>query len=338
MYAQDMNGGAAGPAAPGMNNAGNQDAAYSGFPINGAGMMYMMDTGRQYAEGIIGRLINIRELRKYFAVSTDYVLNKLKLILFPYTYHGSWQRSVLQIKGERGEMYPPPRADINAPDLYIPVMGFVTYIVFCAMVSGFSGGFKPELLGIVGTKALVFFGLDVAVLRLGYYLLSNTPQSLLDCVSLCGYVFVGVALNELGQMIGGKWVLYPVLAFTFAGMAVFLTRTVRVVLLSDPAPAQADAYGGPVGYSEPSYGMGMGMTDATGAGSDPTLREQKNRRYFLLLLAFMQLVVMYFLAFSPALMSQQSNQQQQQQQQQMYGNTQNDGNNNQRTMQQPGNM
>ena len=286
-YGQEMG------AAPSADRQGDMFAG--GFPIGMGGMQVALDTGRQYAEGIIGRLINIKELRRYFAVSTDYVLNKLKLILFPYTKRGTWERSVLQIKGEHGETYPPPRADINAPDLYIPVMGFITYVVFCAIVAGFAGGFKPEMLGVVGTKALVFFALDVAVLRLGYYLLASSSQSLLDCVALCGYVFVGVALNEFAAMIGGKWLLYPCLLFTCAGISVFLMQTVRVILLADPNPAPADSYG-PSGYSEPSYGYSGNIEGS----HDPAIREQSHRRYYLLFLAVMQFIVMYFLAFSPS--------------------------------------
>ena len=273
------------------------------FPINEAGMKYVVDTGRQYVEGTLARIINLRALRRYFAVSTDYVANKLKLVLLPYTHRGSWQRSVLQTP--TGDEYPPPRADINAPDLYIPVMGFVTYIVFCAVVAGLAGGFRPEMLGLVATKALVFVALDAAVLRLGFYLLSNSAPALLDCVALCGYVFVGVALNELAQMVGGRWLLYPTLLFTCASTAVFLMRTVRVALLADPAPVAPGDYaaatqyanaGAPIGYADAMY---SGL-DAT---ADSTLREQKRRRYFLLLLGFVQFVVMYFLAFAPAVAS-----------------------------------
>ena len=263
-------------------------------------MKYVVDTGRQYVEGTLARIINLRALRRYFAVSTDYVANKLKLVLLPYTHRGSWQRSVLQTP--TGDENPPPRADINAPDLYIPVMGFVTYIVFCAVAAGLAGGFRPEMLGLVATKALVFVALDAAVLRLGFYLLSNTAPALLDCVALCGYVFVGVALNELAQMVGGRWLLYPTLLFTCASTAVFLMRTVRVALLADPAPVAPGNYaaaatqyapaGAPVGYADAMYG---GLDPA----ADSTLREQKRRRYFLLLLGFAQFVVMYFLAFAP---------------------------------------
>jgi len=270
----------------GTGNVGDEASIFGGFPINTAGMKMAADTGRQYAEGLIARMINVRELRRYFAVSTDYVLNKLKLILFPYFYRGSWQRSSIQL-GKGRETYPPPRADINAPDLYIPVMGFVTYIIICSIVAGFAGGFKPEMLGIVASKALFLFAIDVVIVRLGYYLLSKVSQSVLDCAALCGYVFVGVALNELAQMIGGKWLLYPCLAFTWAGMSYFLMHTVRVIMLTEPSDPEV------------SYQASM---DNDG-NFDSSMREQSTRRYYLLFLALLQLVVMYFLAFTPVMQS-----------------------------------
>lgn len=266
------------------------------FPINEAGMRYVVDTGRQYVEGTVARIINLRALRRYFAVSTDYVRNKLKLVLLPYSHRGSWQRSVIQTS--TGEEYPPPRADINAPDLYVPVMGFITYIVLCAIVAGVAGAFKPELLGLVATKALVVVALDVAALKLGFYLLSNSAHALLDCAALCGYVFVGVALNELAQLAGGRWLLYPTLVATGAGMAVFLVRTVRVALLADPAPIAPGDYAAAQQYAA-AAGAPVGYADTGYDAADSTLREHKRRRYFLLFLGLAQVAVMYFLAFVP---------------------------------------
>ena len=292
-----MYGPAGGPQS-GMGGAGAGAGGGVGvpFPINEAGMRYVVDTGRQYVEGTVARIINLRALRRYFAVSTDYVRNKLKLVLLPYTHRGSWQRSVIQTN--TGEEYPPPRADINAPDLYVPVMGFVTYIVLCAIVAGVAGAFKPELLGLVATKALVVVALDVLVLKLGFYLLSNSAHALLDCAALCGYVFVGIALNELAQLAGGRWLLYPTLVATGAGMAVFLVRTVRAALLVDPAPIAPGDYAAAQQYAA-AAGAPMAFADAGYDAADSTLREQKRRRYFLLFLGLAQFAVLYFLAFVP---------------------------------------
>jgi len=266
----------------------NPEGAFGGlFPIGQDGMKYMYESGRRRAEGFIARLFNANDFRKYFAVSTDYVLNKLKLILFPYTYHGSYQRASLQIT-EQGDVYPPPRADINAPDLYIPSMGFITYIVICAMVSGFSGEFSPNILGIVGTWAGFAFAFDVAVLWVIFYLLLKNSRPLKECMAFCGYVFVGVALNEFAQMIGGKWLLIPSILFTGTGVCVFLSRTINNILISDSTPA-------PSAYE-------------SSGEIDPAHAEHTRRRYIVLGFAALQYIIMFTLAFSPVVTTVQSQQ------------------------------
>ena len=43
--------------------------------------------------------------------------------------------------------FKPPISDINAPDLYIPLMGFLTYCVLCCLADVLSvpTKFKPEV-------------------------------------------------------------------------------------------------------------------------------------------------------------------------------------------------
>ena len=52
---------------------------------------------------------------------------------------------VPQVAG--GMKFKPPISDINAPDLYIPLMGFLTYCVLCCLADVLSvpSKFKPEV-------------------------------------------------------------------------------------------------------------------------------------------------------------------------------------------------
>jgi hypothetical protein len=77
----------------------------------------------------VGRFFNIVQWRYYFNVSNSYVLNKIQVLLFPFMHKG-WARIVEQMddNGQVGA-YAAPRGDLNAPDLYIPLMSFVTYII-----------------------------------------------------------------------------------------------------------------------------------------------------------------------------------------------------------------
>ena len=73
------------------------------------------------------------DIKYYFQVSNSYVFRKILLILFPYR-HKDWNR--ISTKGTGQSQYLPPSHDINAPDLYIPLMSFVTYILLWAAFEG----------------------------------------------------------------------------------------------------------------------------------------------------------------------------------------------------------
>jgi hypothetical protein len=49
-------------------------------------------------------------------------------------------------RSDTGQMegYSPPREDINSPDLYIPVMAFVTYVLLCGLAAGRKGRWVME--------------------------------------------------------------------------------------------------------------------------------------------------------------------------------------------------
>lgn len=69
-------------------------------------------------------------LKHHFNVSNSYVVNKLRLIVFPWR-HKPWTRRIHRpdqggygqqgapVQAAVGE-WMPPREDINSPDLYIP--------------------------------------------------------------------------------------------------------------------------------------------------------------------------------------------------------------------------
>ena len=68
-------------------------------------------------------------LKYYFAVDTSYVLKKLMLIWFPFV-HKDWTVRYQQ------DAPVAPRDDMNAPDLYIPTMSFVTYLLVAGYLLG----------------------------------------------------------------------------------------------------------------------------------------------------------------------------------------------------------
>ncbi len=74
----------------------------------------------------------------------------------------SWKRRIFRTQ-EGQEHYLPPKDDLNAPDLYIPLMAFITYILVAAFVLGTRNEYNT-LLHIVISVFFFFFNVKHALL------------------------------------------------------------------------------------------------------------------------------------------------------------------------------
>lgn len=133
-----------------------------------------------------------------------------------------------------GPMFLPPREDVNSPDMYIPVMAFVTYILLSTLLAGLRGAFRPELLGLTATNAFAVVVIELLLLKFGTYLLNISNESQwLDLVAYSGYKFVGViATVAVRGSIGHKtgaigWIAWAVFGYTFMANAFFLVGLTR---------------------------------------------------------------------------------------------------------------
>jgi len=189
----------------------------------------------------------VSALKHYFNVSNSYVVTKLFIVLFPWR-HRPWSRQQAGMTSNgQGPLFLPPREDINSPDMYIPVMAFVTYILLSTLLAGLRGAFRPELLGLTATNAFAIVIIELILLKLGTYLLNISNESQwLDLVAYSGYKFVGViatitisAILNRGQSAGG-WIGWTIFAYTFMANAFFLVSlhliSIKVDQPADTAP------------------------------------------------------------------------------------------------------
>lgn len=182
----------------------------------------------------INRYVSIGALKHYFNVTTPYVLRKLLLVLFPWR-HKPWSRQQRPSTTGSPESnsysyyFLPPSDDLNSPDMYIPVMAFVTYILLSTLLAGIRGAFHPEVMGLAATAAFAIVAIEILGLKFGTYILSISNDSqLLDLVAYSGYKFVGVIVTLVVAEIlnGGKgtggWAGWTVFTYTFLANAFFL--------------------------------------------------------------------------------------------------------------------
>ncbi|KAH9855550.1 YIF1-domain-containing protein [Lenzites betulinus] len=197
--------------------------------------------GSDYVQKNLGGFIPISMLKHHFNVSNSYVIKKLRLLLFPWK-HKPWSRHVVRLENGQSE-WSPPREDINSPDLYIPLMALVTYILLAALHSGLHSRFHPEILGVTASKAFAVVLLDFLFVKSGCYLL-NIPGGLssqvLDVLAYDGYKFVGVIVTLIAGLLGfGRTLYLLVFLYTFFSTAFFLLRSLRSMVLPDASATAA---------------------------------------------------------------------------------------------------
>ncbi|XP_061059713.1 protein YIF1A isoform X3 [Eubalaena glacialis] len=143
---------------PGGYPAPGADVAFNvnhliGDPMANMAMTYgssIASHGKDMVHKELHRFVSVNKLKYFFAVDTAYVAKKLGLLVFPYT-HQNWE-----VQYSR-DVPLPPRQDLNAPDLYIPTMAFITYVLLAGMALGIQ---KRMILSVLTG---LLFGSD------GYY-------------------------------------------------------------------------------------------------------------------------------------------------------------------------
>lgn len=180
------------------------------------------DAGQKYIDQNVSRWLPTARLKHSFNVSNGYVLKKIRLVLWPWR-HKSWSRSAAS------DGYQPPREDINCPDMYIPVMALVTYILLSAIIAGSQGQFNPAILGRTASKSIGLLCLEMFMVKLGCYLLGiGEDGTIVDLLAYEGYKFVGVIVTLVSGLLGAKgWLYVVVFLYTFFADFFFLVGFAR---------------------------------------------------------------------------------------------------------------
>ncbi|XP_059638172.1 uncharacterized protein LOC132280071 [Cornus florida] len=188
----------------------------------------IIGSGSAYVQSNISRYFS--NPHYYFQVNEQYVKNKLKVILFPFLHRGHWMRTTEPVGGEF--MYKPPVDDINAPDLYIPLMAFNTYVVLAGFFLGINGKFSPEALGVQFSNGLLCWVLQILVLEATLHSLGGGDIPLLDIVSYGGYTFTAACVILVARIMWNHC-FYLVTLWECFCMGVFLVKITKRILIAE---------------------------------------------------------------------------------------------------------
>merc|ERR1712096_71683 len=174
---------------------------------------------KKEVEGMVGKYLNIGQLKYYFAVDNSYVTRKLRLLLFPFL-HSDWS-----IRYNHDEPVQ-PRFELNAADLYIPSMAFVTYILVVGYMLGLQERFSPEVLAATASSALTALVLEILLIYLTTTIMSITSSlAKWDFLAFTMYKYVGMICCLVAGLLLSTSGYYPALIYTSAALALFLFRT-----------------------------------------------------------------------------------------------------------------
>ncbi|XP_059574501.1 protein YIF1A isoform X2 [Alligator mississippiensis] len=214
----------AGPAAPAIDMG---FGALLPGPVADAAAAYgasLASHGQDVMHTELQRFVAGSRLRHLFAVDTAYVARKLGLLLFPFA-HQHWELQTSH------DLPLPPRQDLNAPDLYIPTMAFITYVLLAGMALGLQDRFSPEALGLWARRALGWALAELLALLLGLYVAAAPGAlGLCDLLAYSGYKYVGMLLAVLGGLVLGPDGFHVLFAWTSCALAYFLARSLRTKL------------------------------------------------------------------------------------------------------------
>lgn len=115
------------------------------------------------------------------------------------------------------------KTDINEPDLYIPLMGLVTYCVVYCIHRGINDDLKPEVLAGTISWTLVLYAFEIVVAKLGFFV-AGSQVSVLELMGTCGYKFVNVLLMVIVRIGLGSSYVYYVFFVYLAGCSGFALR------------------------------------------------------------------------------------------------------------------
>jgi len=183
-------------------------------------------------------------LQKYFNVGHLYVLRKLMLILCPFPVlfrrgQGAPQPwdSAQQEKHGAGGL----KNNVEEPDLYIPLMSFVTYVLVYGMQRGILSDFHPEVLSSTASFASVLLILEVTCTKCAFYV-AGSAIPVYDIIANAGYKYAPLVLIVLCRIIlGGNFVYYGFFVYLSTAAAVAIRH---FLMNTEPAnPEMRQQYG-----------------------------------------------------------------------------------------------
>ena len=174
--------------------------------------------------------------KEYFNVTHAYVRWKLVFVLLPFVQS---QSSQMVSRAASRDVPTPDETDEQTasqgsgvglrlfpgrkPDLYIPIMGFITFVLIHSLSKWTD--FHPDDLYNIASLGILLGFIEVLILKGASYVLNVAHWKFTDVVAVCGYKFANLSFSILIMVLlafGGRalWIGVYVFASAMAGITV----------------------------------------------------------------------------------------------------------------------
>ena len=137
----------------------------------------------------------------------------------------------IQIAG--GQKYRPPSADVNAPDLYLPLMAAWTYVLLGAAAAAAGGRFRPEMLSNLVYGTALAWGVHWLAARLLLRGMNVPGVGWSELLAYTGYAFVPACVSAALGAVAGRGADWAAWAYGSTAAAVFLVKTMKRVIFQE---------------------------------------------------------------------------------------------------------
>ncbi|ORD94770.1 hypothetical protein ECANGB1_2785 [Enterospora canceri] len=145
-------------------------------------------------------------IRVYFEVNNAYILDKLRLILYPFNNTLDY---------------------LLKPDLYIPLMSLLTLVMLRSLQIGLSKEFHPEKLFLmVSRNLLAQIGISCVYYAVGFVL--GLRLGLITLICFTGYKYYPILIVKLLLLFGFRVIGYVALAYLLLVYFFFYSRSIKV--------------------------------------------------------------------------------------------------------------
>lgn len=184
--------------------------------------------------------------RQYFNVNHGYVLRKMlwQLVPVPMPKKKSAEGEIGGEKDWSVRLLEGLEVEIEEPDMYIPVMSFVTYVLLCGLVRGLQEQFNPEILSSTMTFSMVVAILEVTVAKAALFMAGAVNAPIFDLAALFGYKYLHLSVQIvlgvlLGRGVKPEGILYRFLALCLmASCGAALFQAIRKLARMQPTSNQ----------------------------------------------------------------------------------------------------